>query len=371
MIGYTNINEYITYLIDNQNNINIIEFVKEINKLKYNIDISFIDEFIELVDKNECCIHYNMLQKYGILSNNNISANFKDLINRHNFIEKEDYLLLNVQEQLISGTKYKKEYYLHPRAFKMCLMRSLKTKQYAKYYLLLEECIKYFNDYQNLLKEKFIIKLKDKNKENKIIIKEKDNKIDQLEEKINTILENNKKILENNEELLKSNKHLENKLNKVTNQNNDLLDSVEDLKDDNEEINNKLDITIKKLDISTDERVINPNNNQKLENFIIFKSRKKNIEYKYYVIRCQIRNTLSKVKRLEDDKYKNILEINNITNSIKFWNYIKEKYKNNLIFENNKFNIIDIDEKVLLNNINTLYNNRKNINLDTYEDLED
>ena len=47
MIGYTNVNEYINYLIENQININIIDFVKEINKLKYNIDISFIDEFIE------------------------------------------------------------------------------------------------------------------------------------------------------------------------------------------------------------------------------------------------------------------------------------------------------------------------------------
>jgi hypothetical protein len=45
MVEYTNVNEYINYLIDNQVNINIIEFVKEINKLKYNIDISFIDEF--------------------------------------------------------------------------------------------------------------------------------------------------------------------------------------------------------------------------------------------------------------------------------------------------------------------------------------
>jgi hypothetical protein len=143
------------------------------------------------------------------------------------------------------------------------------------------------------------------------------------------------------------------------------------LKDDNEEIHHKLDITIKKLDISTEERVINPNNNQQLENFIIFRSRRKIIDFKYYVIRCQIRNTPYKVKRLEDDKYKNVLEINNITNSIKFWNYIKEKYKNNLIFEGNKFNIINIDWKVLLNNINTSYTNRKNIDLDIYEELED
>ena len=46
------------------------------------------------------------------------------------------------------GTVIKNEYYLHPRAFKICLMRSLKTREYARYYILLEECIKYFNDYQ-------------------------------------------------------------------------------------------------------------------------------------------------------------------------------------------------------------------------------
>ena len=59
-------------------------------------------------------------------------------------------------------------------------MRSLKTKQYARYYLLLEECIKYYNDYQINLQQKYIIKLKDKNKENKIIIQQKDDKIDEL-----------------------------------------------------------------------------------------------------------------------------------------------------------------------------------------------
>lgn len=39
------------------------------------------------------------------------------------------------------------------------------------------------NDYQDKLKEKYIIKLKDKHKENKILINEKDDKIDLLEEK--------------------------------------------------------------------------------------------------------------------------------------------------------------------------------------------
>ena len=57
-------------------------------------------------------------------------------------------------------------------------MWSLKTRKYAKYYLLLEKCIKYYNDYQNKLNYKYIIKLK-----NKIV--DKDNKINQLINKTN------------------------------------------------------------------------------------------------------------------------------------------------------------------------------------------
>jgi len=55
---------------------------------------------------------------------------------------------------------------------------------------------------------------------------------------------------------------------------------------------------------------------------------------------------------------------------MKFWNFIKEKYENNLEFDGNKFNIINIDEILFINNIKTSYNNRKNIDLDCYDELE-
>ena len=184
MTSYTTINKYNTYLVENQVNINIIDYVKEVNKLKYNIDISFIDEFIELVSKNECCIHHNMLQKYGISKLKGTTNDIKKILEQNDFIENKDFELRNVSQlRPQGGTTNKNEYYLHPIAFKICLIRSLKTKKYAKYYLLLEECIKYYNDFQIELNKKYIIKLKDKHKENKILIKEKDNKIDSLEEK--------------------------------------------------------------------------------------------------------------------------------------------------------------------------------------------
>ena len=51
---FTTTKEFNNYLIENKENITIIDYVKQINKIKYNININFIDEFIELVNKKEC-----------------------------------------------------------------------------------------------------------------------------------------------------------------------------------------------------------------------------------------------------------------------------------------------------------------------------
>jgi hypothetical protein len=142
MSSYTTINEYNTYLVENQVNINIIDYVKEVNKLEYNINIKFIDEFIELVSKDDCCIHHIMLQNYGIISLTSGTTDIKRLLKQNKFIENKDFELRNVAElRSQGGISNKNEYYLHPDAFKICLMRSFKTREYAIYYLLLEKCI--------------------------------------------------------------------------------------------------------------------------------------------------------------------------------------------------------------------------------------
>lgn len=71
--------EYNKYLIKNKENIIIIDYVKEINKILYNIDIGFLDEFIELVNKNECCIKHDMLKKYGIVTLKSGTTDIKNL----------------------------------------------------------------------------------------------------------------------------------------------------------------------------------------------------------------------------------------------------------------------------------------------------
>ena len=248
-MAYTTIEEYNTYLVENQINVNIIDFVKEVNKLEFKIDISFIDEFIELVSKNECCIHHNMLEKYEVLKLDKGTTRVKELLEQNNFLEKKDFNLSNVREvRKNRGTVIKNEYYLHPRAFKICLMRSKNKKEYAYYYILLEECIKYFNDYQDKLKEKYIIKLKSKivKKDTQLIIK--DDKIDELMKKTD---EQNLKIdelLNYSKKADKKNRKLEQKLDNVNN-------NLEDIKEELTESNYKLNFACKKLDIAVEDRV--------------------------------------------------------------------------------------------------------------------
>uniref|UniRef100_A0A6C0EE58 DUF3627 domain-containing protein n=1 Tax=viral metagenome TaxID=1070528 RepID=A0A6C0EE58_9ZZZZ len=347
MVQYTTIQEYINYLIENQINISVIDFVKEINKLKYNIDISFIDEFIELVSKDDCCIHHNMLEKYGILTLKKGSTDIKRILEQNEFEENDDFKLRNVAEFKNSngGRGNKNEYFLHPRSFKICLMRSLKTRKYAKYYLLLEECIKYFNDYQIELNKKYIIKLKEKNKENKIVIKEKDDKIDKLEKL-----------------MIKANIKLDKVLDKLDETTNMLEDSKEELELTNEKLDNTDKTLIqvaKKLDIAVEDRVIKTKKSTTLEYFIIMKNN--TMEYKYYIIRGQKRYINKKKEQLEGFTQIKILEC--VPNAAILWNLMKEKIKNKIDCCGNKLNLININESEFLSKVNEIYNNRKEVNL--------
>ena len=97
MPNYTTINEYNDYLVENQIQINIIDFVKEVNKIKYNIDISFIDEFIELVSnkiiKTLFLLFYRML--YIMIKNN-----FENFIKNPNKSYK--IIKLNIDDNIIN-----------------------------------------------------------------------------------------------------------------------------------------------------------------------------------------------------------------------------------------------------------------------------
>ena len=108
-----------------------------------------------------------MLKKYNISTLKCGTKDIRKLIIQYNFIKNKDYQVGNVSYvRPQGGTAIKNEYYLHPRVFKMCLMRLLKTKMYAHYYILLEECIKHYNNYQIKLKKRHYIHIMSKSVNN-------------------------------------------------------------------------------------------------------------------------------------------------------------------------------------------------------------
>ena len=64
----TQIEEFNKSLIDSKCDITIIDYVKEINKNFFKIDIDFIDDFTDPVDKEGVVINHKMLLKYKILT---------------------------------------------------------------------------------------------------------------------------------------------------------------------------------------------------------------------------------------------------------------------------------------------------------------
>ena len=116
-----------------------------------------MNDFIELVYKDTCCIHHSMLQDYGISNLTSGTKEVKRLMEQYSFIIDKDYLIGNVAEQLSSGTKYKNEYYLHPDTFKICCQRAKNTLVYSKYFVLLEKGMTYYRDYQNIKEIKTLL----------------------------------------------------------------------------------------------------------------------------------------------------------------------------------------------------------------------
>ena len=74
-------------------------------------------------------------------------------MNNNMSVEGVDHI---IQLSFTAENREKITYILHPIIFKKILIRSKNTDKYADYYLLLEMCIKYYNDYYQLKLKKRI-----------------------------------------------------------------------------------------------------------------------------------------------------------------------------------------------------------------------
>jgi hypothetical protein len=173
------------------------------------------------------------LQEYGVLTNIDTSQKIKRSLETLMLIENEDYQVANVghQSETSRGIKHAKEYKLTPYAFKLCLIRSKNSKEYAKYYLLLEQVFKNYQEYQ-IMYQKVLLSGKDeKMDEMKQTIDKQSEKIDEQSEKIDELLGYAKETKVQNEELKVQNEEMHDTMEEMKDNIDNLNDTMDDIKD--------------------------------------------------------------------------------------------------------------------------------------------
>ena len=345
--------------------ITIKDYIIQLNNIHYNIETTFIDELFDFVSKHDCCIPHTYLIKYKVNKFTRGSSDALDLLKKYNFIENIDYQLGSRSElRPQGGTSIINIYYLTPKTFKEILMGSRNTNIYRKYYILLEEGIKYYNDFQNKLKEKYIISYKSKIKENNKEISSLNKKVDLLIQSNEETTKANEKLIKMNEEILKSNEELKQLMN-ISNDNlNDIKDelvyandTLDETKEELQLTNDNLSTVAKKLNIAVVDRVVNTKKKSTIEYMVIMKN--ETTEYKYYVIRGQQRYINKKKEDLEG--YIELKSFKCVPNSTILFNLIKERLKNKIICCGNRLNLNNINENEFLNDIDSIYLERKEI----------
>lgn len=279
------ITSFINTISMNENKYDIVEFVEHINNLlDYTIDLSFMGKLMKYVEKNEPCIPHKMLVEFGVLSGkntDNISTDTKRALDGYKMVEGKDYKHRNVAVLQNNKTYHTIEYLLHPRCFKILLMRSKNTLIYAKYYTLLESSIKYYHDYQNNCKESEISKLM-------------------------------KKLDITNAELKQSNAELK--------QSNSKLDTMVD---QNNETNARLEDMQEVQNIICEDRAIKPINKKYHSEFTILESVDKK---SYKVIRCQTSRMNGEINKLKST-FPSMLFRRMVPHGVYLWTNIKNDKK--------------------------------------------
>ena len=112
-------------LVNENIEVNIRDYVIELNENFFNIDISFIDDFMNLVTKEYPCIEHKLLQKCGAIQLTSGSNDFKKILERYKAHDGLDYTVRNLSDR--DDYSHKIEYILHPPLFTKILIRSQNT----------------------------------------------------------------------------------------------------------------------------------------------------------------------------------------------------------------------------------------------------
>jgi hypothetical protein len=301
MSQFNTITEFNNYLSDKLKKVKLNEYFNLIQSQFYsNVDISFMDYFLELCNhENEFIVEHIKLQEYCIINTIKSSTIKQTLENTALLIENEDYQVHNVMQQSETsrGKKYAKEYKLTPYAFKLCLIRSKNSKEYAKYYLLLEQVFKNYQEYQIMYQNNIINGITDENKS--------------LHKKIDELLGYAKETQKQNEEIKEQNEELNDKVD-------NLQDNMADIKEAFKE--------------TADRSVPNPNDDNERHEFILLQHKELLNHFKF--IRGIQKYNDSKIQKKYSEY--NIIKREFNANPIQLFKQFKETIKENYKLEKAK-----------------------------------
>ena len=367
MSQYANIQEINTRLSNQIGYTSLVQYFDIIrNELYPNLNISFMKYFLELCShKYEFIVNAIKLKEYGVLTNIDTSKDIKNRLNGLCLEIGTDYTMTNIKTSLKGkrggATRGKNEYNLTPEAFKLCLIRSRNTLDYAKYYLLLEGVFDSYRDYQNMYKDNIINRINSEN--------------GSLHAKLDDMKNANKKQLDD-----------------LKDGNNELKDKIDDLKDDVENLTDKVEEVRDEFRENTEHISPPPENDDDIHMFVVLQYPKENNKFK--IIRGQNKHldkvTTENMNIIIDKRYHpnpidmmtavrdkvrklNKNEIDKIRIDFKDKSISREE-KNDLLEDNKKnpaifihYNTIHINyKKITLNNFIDLINKCANLGKDTF-----
>ena len=314
--------KYNDYLIENDIDHTLIEYLKDANDKFYNYDIKFMEEFMELVDRVDFCISHEYLFEYKVATESTTTANVLRLLESRGLKEEKDYMPFLEERHRKNGSKYTKIIYmLTPDAFKKCLIGSAKTDIYSNYFLLLEKIIKYYNQYQ--------LKL---------------NKIERirLSKKLDNILIDLKESNKINNQLLIENKQQTTKIDQ-------LLIHAEDASIKTEEM-------AEQLHIISHNQVPELNDQNYTHVYALLRNKEDNKQF--HSIRTQKLTFNKRIEKLSKD-YTLVLTFKNCPNSIMLNENIKEECGDLVIYKYNDYELLeDVTEQQFIERIKEIYNKR-------------
>ena len=153
----------------------------------------------------------------------------------------------------------------------------------------------------------------------------------------------------------------------------DTKDTLHYLKD--ELVDKKKDIKLKDkiIDIATDKRVPSTRSITKTENFIVMKRTNRKLkedQFRYYIIAGQRSYTNRKSKELLDEKYIELLRLEDVNNSKNILHRFIEKVRNNdtLHIRGNHLNLKKLTEEQLVKKLESLFDERKSVDMSSDDD---